>query len=63
MYITSYIAPSDVQIEQLIKNIKKGLTYESLSLCVNRLVMSGFITKSQANKYKNWYRKIQRGEL
>lgn len=58
-----WYASKKTQIEQLKRNIEKGLTYESLSLCVNRLSAAGFITRSQANKYKSWHRQITRGEL
>lgn len=59
----SYYASKEVQIEQLRRNIEKGLSYYQLSLCVDRLVEGGCLTRSQANKYKRWHRKITRGEL
>ena len=58
-----YHAPKEIQIQELKRSIEKGLTYQLLSSSVNRLVKYNFITRSQANKYKSWYRKIVRGEL
>lgn len=58
-----YYASKEVQIEQLRRNIEKGLSYYKLSLCVKRLVEGRFLSRSQANKYKRWHRRITRGEL
>lgn len=58
-----YQAPIETQQEQFRKSVVNKITYERLCLCVNRLCIAKFITLSQANKYKSWYRRMKRGDM
>jgi hypothetical protein len=59
-----YYASVEIRKEQFRRVFIEGnISYEELCLCMDRLYRASFITKSCANRYKSWYRRMERGEM